>query len=109
MLQDFDQALPAIELGLRGFVEITAELGEGREFAILRKIELHASRDLAHGLDLGAAADAAYRNADVHRRPDAAIEQIGFQKDLAVGNGNDVGRDVCGNVAGLSFDNRQGG
>ena len=33
LLEDFDQTLPAIELVLRGFVEIAAELGEGREFA----------------------------------------------------------------------------
>ena len=30
LLEDFRQALPAVELGLGGFVEVAAELGEGR-------------------------------------------------------------------------------
>ena len=40
LLQQFDQALAAIQLGLRGFVEIAAELREGRQFAILREFQL---------------------------------------------------------------------
>ena len=40
-------------------------------------------------------------------RPDALIEQIRFQEDLAVGDRDDVGRDVRRHVAGLRFDDRQ--
>ena len=109
LLQQFDQALAAIELLLRGLVEIAAELGEGRQFAVLRQFELQRSGDLAHGLDLRAAADAAYGKSDVHGRTDALVEQIGFEIDLAVGDGNDVGRNVGRNVAGLRFDYRQRG
>ena len=107
LLEDLDQTLSAIELVLRSFVEIAAKLGEGREFAILCEFELHASRHLPHGLDLGAAAHATDRDAHVHGRPHSAIEEVGFEKDLAVCDRNDIGRDVGGNVARLSFNNWQ--
>src|SRR5205807_3951241 len=51
LLQDFDEALSAIELLLRGFVEIGAELREGGELAILREFELERRADLLHGFD----------------------------------------------------------
>ena len=35
------------------------------------------------------------------------MEQLGFQINLAVGDGNDVSRDIGRNVAGLSFDDGQ--
>ena len=37
------------------------------------------------------------------------VEQVGFQEDLAVGDGNHVRRDVGGHVAGLGLDDRQSG
>ena len=42
-------------------------------------------------------------------RAHALVEQIGFQKDLAVGDRDDVGRDVSRDVAGLRLDDRQRG
>ena len=44
---------------------------------------------------------------DIDRRPLTLVEQIGFQKDLSVRDRDDVGRDVCRNVAGLRFDDGQ--
>ena len=46
---------------------------------------------------------------DVHCRPHAAIEQIRFQKDLTIGDGDDVGRDVGRDVSRLGFNDRQSG
>jgi hypothetical protein len=37
----------------------------------------------------------------------AGIEEIAFQKDLAVGDRDDVRRDVSGDVSCLGFDDRQ--
>ena len=65
--------------------------------------------DLPHGLDLRAAADPAYRQSYVHRGTHALIEQIGFEINLSVGDRNDIGRNVGGNVAGLGFNDRQSG
>ena len=65
--------------------------------------------DLLHRLGLRRGADARHREADVHRRADALVEQIGLQEDLAVGDRDDVGRDVGRHVVGLGFDDRQRG
>ena len=35
------------------------------------------------------------------------MEQLGFQEDLAVGNGDDVGWNISGNVTSLRFNNGQ--
>ena len=109
LLQQFHQALAAIELLLRGLVEIAAELRECRQFAVLREFEFQRSGHLPHGFDLRAAADAAYRKSDVHRGAHALVEQIGFEINLAVRDRNDVGRNVRGNVTGLRFDYRKRG
>src|ERR1039457_3622448 len=39
LLEDLGEALPASELLLRGLVQLRAELGEGRERAVLRQLE----------------------------------------------------------------------
>src|SRR5206468_2417369 len=56
-----------------------------------------------------AAADAADRQTDVHRRANTLIKQVGFQINLAVGNGNDVGRNVRGHIACLRLNYGQCG
>ena len=63
--------------------------------------------DRAHGFDLRASADAADRNTDVDGGTDVRVEQIAFEIDLSVGDRDDVGGNIGGNVAGLSFDERQ--
>ena len=40
LLEQFSQALAAVELLLRERIEVGAELREGRQFAVLREIEL---------------------------------------------------------------------
>jgi hypothetical protein len=49
------------------------------------------------------------RETDVDGRPDALVEQVGLQVDLAVGDRDDVGRDVGGDVVALGLDDRQAG
>src|ERR1022692_1023662 len=109
LLQQFDQALAAIELCLRGLVEIAAELRKRGQFAVLREFQLQRSSHLPHGLNLRAAAHAAYRQTHVHCRADALVEQIRFQINLTVGNRNYIGRNVCGNVAGLRLNDGERG
>src|SRR5579864_4509835 len=109
LLQQFDQALTAIQLRLRGFVEVAAELRECRQLAVLCQFQLQGPGNLTHGFNLGATADAAYRQTHVDRRPHALVEQVGFQIDLAVRDGNDVRWNVSGNVARLGFDDGQCG
>src|SRR3984893_12858118 len=107
LLQQLGEPRAAMEHALRGGVEIGAELGEGRHFAILRKLALDAAGDPLHRLGLGRGADPRHRQADIHGRADALIEQIGLQEDLAVGDRNHVGRDIGRHVVGLRLDHRQ--
>ena len=63
--------------------------------------------DLLHRLDLRGRADARHGKADIHRRADALVEKVGLQKNLAVGDGDHVGRDVGRHVVRLRLDDRQ--
>src|SRR5699024_6269845 len=66
-------------------------------------------RDRLHGLGLGGAADAGDRDAYVDRRALVRVEQVRLQEALAVGDRDDVGRDVRRDVVRLGLDDRQAG
>ena len=85
-------------------VELGAELRERLELAVLREVEAQAAGDLLHRLRLRVAADAGHRDADVDRRLHAREEEARLEEDLAVGDRDDVRRDVGGDVAGLRLD-----
>ena len=61
LLEQLGHARAARELLLRRLVEVGAELGEGRQLAVLRQLEAQLAGDLLHRRDLGGAADAADR------------------------------------------------
>src|SRR5665647_1377710 len=109
LVEDLDHALAAGERPLGGLVEVGAELGEGLQLAVLGEVDAQTAGDLLHGLDLGVAAHPAHRDADVHRRPYTAVEQVALQEDLPVGDGDHVGGDVGGHVAGLRLDDGDSG
>ena len=77
------------------------------QLAVLGVDQLQGAGHLLHGLDLGVAADTGHRDAGVDGRHDAGVEQLGLQEDLAIGDGDDVGRDVGRNVARLRLDDGQ--
>ena len=106
LLEQLGEALAAVELVQRHLVEIGAELRERGELAILREVELQGRADLLGRLDRRGEADARDGEADVDGGADAGVEEVGFEEDLAVGDGDDVGRDVGGDVAGLGLDDR---
>ena len=109
LLEQLDQPLAAIQLILRRLVEVGRECGERLELAVLRKIQSQRPGHLFHCLDLCGATDAGHRDADVDRRPHTLVEQVGLQEALAVGDRDDVGRDVGRDVVGLGLDDRQTG
>ena len=90
LLEDLGEAFAAMELLLRGLIEIGTELREGSESAVLRQFESQCTGDGLHRFGLSIAADTTDRETDVHGRADVRIEQVGFEVDLAVGNRNDV-------------------
>ena len=109
LLEELGEALAAVELLLRDLVEVGAELRERSEFAVLREVELQGCADLLGRFDGGGEADARDGEADVDGGTDARVEEVGLEEDLAVGDGDDVGRNVGGDVAGLGLDDRQRG
>ena len=109
LLEELVEADSAVELLLGGGVEVGAELGEGGDLTVLGELELHGAGDLLHGLDLGGGADAGHGETDVDGGADALVEELGLEEDLAVGDGDHVGGDVGGHVAGLGLDDGEGG
>src|SRR5580704_13343544 len=59
LLEDFDEARAAIELVTCDLVEVRGKLSERSHLAVLRELELHATRHGLHRLDLRAPPDAA--------------------------------------------------
>ncbi len=109
LLQDLDEALPAVELRARRLVELGAELRECRELPVLREVEPERTGERAHRADLRRAADAGHGDPDVDRRAHARVEEVRLQEDLAVGDRDDVRRDVGRDVARLRLDDRERG
>src|SRR5438067_1577983 len=107
LFQKLGEARAAGERLLGGLVEVGAELRERRQLAVLRQLEAQAAGDLLHRLDLRVAADARDGDADVDGRALACVEEVRLEEDLPIGDRNDVGRDVRGNVARLRLDDRQ--
>ena len=94
---------------MRRGVEVRRERGERFELAVLREVEAQTAGDRAHRLHLRRATDAGHRDTDVDRGTNAGEEQVGLEEDLAVGDRDDVRRDVGRHVAGLRLDDRQRG
>ena len=107
LLEQLDDALTAIEPRFGRGVEIGTELRERRELAELREVQLHFAGHLFDRLDLRGGTDTADRKTDRNRRPHALVEQIGLEINLAVGDRDDVRRNVSRHVAGLRLDDRQ--
>ena len=106
LLEQLGQAVAPVELGLRHLVELGAEGGEGLELAELGQVALERAHRRLHGLDLGGATHPGHRLAHVDGGADARLEQVVLEEDLAVGDRDDVGRDVGRDVAGLGLDDR---
>ena len=100
---------PRSSCALGGLVEVGAERRERLELAVLRQVEPQRPATALHRLGLGVAADPGHRDTDVDGRPDAGVEQVGLEEDLAVGDRDHVGRDVGRDVVALGLDDRQAG
>lgn len=104
LLEELGKTFTTTEGLLGGSIEIRTELGEGSDFTVLGQEELQRTSDLLHRLDLGSRADARNRETDVDGGADSLVEKFCFQEDLSIGNGDDIGRDVGGNVSTLRLD-----
>ncbi|KAB5588085.1 Acetylglutamate semialdehyde dehydrogenase [Ceratobasidium theobromae] len=107
LLEELHEPLTAGELLTGGGVEVGGEHREGLHRAVLREGQLERSGDLLHGLDLGGATDSGDGDADVDGGALVGVEEVRLEEDLAVGDGDDVRRDVGGHVVRLRLDDRQ--
>ena len=98
---------PPVQHGRRHGVHVAAELRKGFQLTVLRLVDLERSGHLLHRPDLGVAAHARHGDAHVDGRAVALVEEVRVEEDLAVGDRNDIRRDVGRNVAGLRLDDRQ--
>jgi hypothetical protein len=104
LLEEFSELLTSVKELLGGSIEIGTELCEGGNLTILSKLELEGTSDLLHGLDLSGGTDTGYRETDVNGGADTLVEQLGFQEDLTISDGNNVGGDVGRHITSLGLD-----
>ena len=86
------------------FIQARSEPGKGFEFLELRVGELKVARDGAVDRPLRFTADARNGFSDIDRGQHTQFKQRRRKIDLPVGDGNQVGRNVGGNVLRLGFD-----
>lgn len=91
-----------------GSIQIRTELGESSEFSVLGEGVLQGTSESLHGLDLSGRTDSGDGKTDVNGRSDTLVEKFGFQENLTIGNGNNVGRNISGDITSLGFDDGQG-
>jgi len=109
LLHQLGNALTMLQLLAGGFVQVRCKLGESCQFTILSQSGTDTTREFLDDLGLSRATNTRYRYTGVNGRTDTRVEQIGFQEDLAVGDGDHVCRYERRNVASLGFDDRQSG
>ena len=107
LLHHLGDAHAALELAAGRLVEVGGELRERRELAVLREGQADTATQALDDVGLRRATDARHRDAGVHGRADAGVEEVGLEEDLAVGDRDDVRRNERGHVTGLRFDDGQ--
>jgi len=109
LLEELGELLSSVELLLGGGIKIGTELGEGGDFSVLGKLELERTSDLLHGLHLGGGSDSGDGETDVNCGSDTLEEELGFEEDLSVGNGDNVGGNVSRYITSLGLNDGEGG
>jgi len=94
LLEGLNQASAAVELLLGGSVKICAELCKLHNLTVLGELELEGAGNLLHGLELSGRADTRHGETDVNGWADTLVKELSLQEDLAVSDGDNVGRDV---------------
>jgi len=93
LLQQLSQLSTSIQLLLGGCIQVRTELCKCCYFSLLRQFQFQRTRHLLHSLDLSCRSDSAHRQTDVDCRSDTSVEQLGFEEDLTICDGNHVGGD----------------
>lgn len=108
LLEELGELLSSVELLLGSGIKIGTELSEGGDFSVLGKLELERTGDLLHGLNLGGGSDSGDGETDVNGGSDSLEEELGFEEDLTVSNGDNVGGNVSGHITSLGLNDGKG-
>jgi len=76
---------------------------------LFRRCWVAASRSELHSLDLGGGSDTGHRQTDVNGGADTLVEELSFQEDLTIGNGDHIGGNIGGHITSLGLNNGEGG
>src|SRR5690606_30147966 len=98
LLEQFHHALTTLQLTAGCVVEVGGKLREGGQFAVLSQVGTNTAGELLDDLGLSGTTHAGHRDTGVNSGTDTGVEQVGFQEDLTVGNGNHVRRNEGGDV-----------
>jgi len=109
LLEELSEFLTSVQKLLSSGIKIGTELGEGSDFSVLGKLELHGTGDLLHGLDLGSGTDSRYGKTDVNGWSDTLIEELSLQEDLSISDRNNVCWDISRYITSLGLNNWKGG
>jgi len=108
LLEKFGKTGTTVQQELGGGIQIGTELSEGSDFTVLGKEKLEGTSNLLHGLSLGSGNDTGDGKTDVNSGTDTLEEEFGFQEDLTVSDGNDVGGNVSRDITTLGLNNGKG-
>src|SRR5690606_13108264 len=101
LFQQLNNAFTTFQLTACCFVKVRSKLGKCSQFTILGQVGTSTSGQFFNDFSLGSTTHTGNGNTRVNRRTDTRVEQVCFQEDLTVGNGNYVGWNESGNVTGL--------
>jgi len=108
LLEELGELLTSVEELLGGGIKIGTELGEGGDFSVLSELELEGTSDLLHGLDLGGGTDTGDGQTDVNGGANTLVEEFGFQEDLTISDGNNIGGNVGRHITSLGLNDGEG-
>src|SRR3989338_2859024 len=99
LLQYLNKPCASRKLSLCCDIKIASELRKCRKLPVLCKFKPERTCHLFHCLYLRASTNTGNREADIYCRPYAGIKEICLKIYLAVCNGYDISRNVCGYIA----------
>jgi len=109
LLEKLGKSLTTVQGLLGGGIQVGTELGEGGNLTVLGQEKLEGTSDLLHGLELSGGTDTGDRKTDVDGWTNTLVEEFGFQEDLTVGDGNDVGWNVSRDITTLGLNDWESG
>mmetsp|Transcript_18326 Transcript_18326/g.33226 ORF Transcript_18326/g.33226 Transcript_18326/m.33226 type:complete len:259 (-) Transcript_18326:944-1720(-) len=108
LLEELIKSDTTVKLLLGSRVKIGTELGKGGNLTVLGKLELHCTSNGFGGLVLGSGSDTRHGKTNGNGRALTLVEELGFEENLSISNGNHIGRNVSRHISCLGLDDWKG-